>query len=964
MRKFTFLFISLLFSVFSLAKTVTISQVSIVADNYMSYYSGKTNLSILSTYSVQYDGIIVYYVYNFKGGGFVVVAADDAVVPVLAQSNEGYIDQEIDNPNAKYWFDSYSEQIGHIITSGLDNTETLKRWNRILNHQFDRIINDAGPLLTTTWDQGEWYNYYCPVDAGGQGGHVWAGCVATAMAQIMKYYNFPEQGFLSHSYEAPNYGIQTVNFGESIYNWGAMGNSASSSGYQDIATLLYHVGVSVNMNYSITGSGASYEAVKWALPMYFNYDPLNISILQKKDYADSDWKELLKSELHALHPVLYGGESTNANHAWVCDGWRWSDDTFHMNWGWSGNYDGWFWMEALNTWAGSYNKNNIAVTGIKPGNPDLAVRITNMIPNQLIACNSSVPINCSVLKGITGAINLYVDNNLVYTDSQSSFTYNLPTTGYTLGSHTIKVEAFNTTDTAYHQVIVRNSEWISQASAFVNPSRGINHLHAVDSLIVWATGYDGVNVNSPIQEFTRTTNGGETWASGIIPDCSGLIPSMIFGLNADTAYCPMFWQSGTNPQGIYVTTDGGVSWVKQTTASFSDPASFPNVVHFFDNNHGFCMGDPVGGEYEIYLTDNGGMNWTRLSADSIPDPVFGEFGVTGYYSSVGDNAWFGTNNGKVYRTNSGGLHWEVSPTFLNGKYVDVDFADQLHGLAQDKNTNTTGALSETFDGGVTWTLVNPVGQIGTNDFCFVPGTENTWVSTGLGTATNPHYGIFYSCDGGHSWAPFIGNESEQMNIVDFVSARTGWVSGFNTSSTDGGMFKYIGIMPSGDILSPVSELVASIADRNVHLEWNAPGTGTVLGYNVYRGDTLLNMFPLTGRVYNDNQVANGHHTYCVKAFYNTGESDAVCTDAWITYGIPENKSVVKVYPIPASEVINIETPVNFSKVRILTVLGQEVYSYSAPGNKLKILTSGFKPGIYLIQITIGDNILTRNISIR
>jgi hypothetical protein len=124
------------------------------------------------------------------------------------------------------------------------------------------------------------------------------------------------------------------------------------------------------------------------------------------------------------------------------------------------------------------------------------------------------------------------------------------------------------------------------------------------------------------------------------------------------------------------------------------------------------------------------------------------------------------------------------------------------------------------------------------------------------------------------------------------------------------------------------------------------------------------MFPFFGLDYNDLQVANGHHTYCVKAVYAAGESDAVCIDARITYGISENEAIVKVYPNPATEILNIETSINFSQVSILTLLGQEVYTYSARGNKLKILTKGLEPGVYVLKITSGSSCSTKKITVR
>ncbi len=876
MLKITGLILGLLLTFQCFAKTKSEKEARVLADRYFNSYSVKSAVILKNSFSVKYNGTIVYHVFNYEGGGFVVVSASDAVTPILAQSNEGFIDENVTNPAVKYWFDSYAKEIEYIITKNFGNRETLKEWNKLSSTFHEKSVLDAGPLLTTEWDQGEWYNYYCPVDPKGPGGHVDAGCTATAMAQIMKYYNFPEKGFLSHSYEVPDYGVQTVNFGETTYNWGAMDKTANSTNYQDIAKLIYHAGVSDDMVYNISGSGAPTQNVPWALTTYFNYDPKLIKHLKLADYTVSDWKELLKTELHSSRPVLYVGYGSFTGHSWVCDGWRSGDDMFHMNWGWSGKENGWFRIGELNTNIGGYNRDNEIVTGIKPGNPNMVVRITNLNPNQLIACNSSVTVDCSVFKGTPNAVNLYVDNIKIYTANQSDFKYNLLTKNYSIGNHVIKVEAVNSSDTSFHEVTVRNSEWISQATAFTKPLRGISYLHAVDSLVVWAIAYDANGDRLPINEFTRTENGGEIWKSGIISGCDGLRPSMIFGLNSDTAYCPMNLQSGTNPKGIYVTMDGGNTWERQTSASFSDPASFPNVVHFYDQNNGFCMGDPVGGEFEIYTTSNGGNLWIKVAAENIPNPLASEEGIAGYYSSIGDNVWFGTTKGRVYRSNDRGRKWNVSTTSFSGNTVDADFADQFHGLAQNKSNKTTGTLSETFDGGVTWTLVKPTGPMGTEDLCFVPETENTWVSTG-----NPVYGVFYSYDGGHSWFPFELNKDDQMNKVDFVSPEIGWASGFNSSATSGGMFRFVGKMQSKKFLNPVTELIASVEGKNIILEWDPPAKDTFSGYKLYRNDTLLTEIPISSKKYIDEKVAHGKQTYCVVALYPEGESEAMCAEAFI-----------------------------------------------------------------------------------
>jgi hypothetical protein len=383
------------------------------------------------------------------------------------------------------------------------------------------------------------------------------------------------------------------------------------------------------------------------------------------------------------------------------------------------------------------------------------------------------------------------------------------------------------------------------------------------------------------------------------------------------------------------------------------------VVHFFNNKEGFCMGDPIDGEFEIYTVDDGGYDWKRVVGENIPDPLSDECGITSYYSAIGNKAWFGTTKGRVYRTSDKGIHWNVSTTSLAGKEIDVEFADEYHGLAQDKSAGTSGAFSETFDGGITWSAVPVIGQVGTNSFCFVPGTGNTWVSTEAGSAK----GVFYSYDGGHSWARFAGTNADQFLAIDFVSNKSGWAGSYNTSSSKGGIFKFSGMFPSQKPLAPVSNLLATVIEKNINLSWSIPDNNDEKKYNIFRNDTLLNSIPLINPEYTDKMIATGKHKYCVTAVYPLFISELVCTDVSIMTGISENEIATRVYPNPASEIITVETPVNFDQVSIFNLLGNEVYRYSAPGNILKILTEGFVPGIYLIQINFGNKTDLHKISI-
>ncbi len=964
MRKLATLLFSLLVVTFAFGKSVTMEKASQVANNYFAQYSGKSMIAVESSFSKSYNGITTFYVFNYVGGGFVVVSADDAAIPVLAQSNEGFIETEITNPAVKFMFDSYGKEIAFAISSELDNSGTIGEWNSILNNSFntDAATLDVTPLLTTTWDQGQWYNFYCPSAPGGPGGKAWAGCVATTMGQVMKYFNFPATGVLSHSYVHPTYGTQTANFGVTNYNFSNMGNSANSGSYTEIATLLRHAGVAVDMNYAPDGSGAFSQDVPWAMATYFNYDQATIRYAPKSDYTNTTWVAMLKAELDASRPLYFSGSGSGGGHAWVCDGYRNSDNKFHMNWGWSGSSNGYFTVTSTISAGGyTFNATTFAVVcGITPGNPDLIVRFTDLPESSLVPFGSQLDINCSVVEGTPSAVKLYINDQLVFTTTQTTFTYPWATASAGLGAHTLKVEAINATDTVFHKVTVNLSEWIPQASGLQTASRGIKYMHAVDTNVVWATAYDGSGGTAVIQEYTRTVNGGTTWTQGIINGTAGLEPSMIFAMNKDTAYVPMYKTSGSLPMGIYVTKNGGTSWSRQSSASFSNASSFPNVVHFFNANDGFCMGDPINNEFELYTTSNGGTTWTLVPAANIANPLSGEFGIVGYYSAYGDNIWFGTNMGRVYRSTNKGLNWTATTTTLgSATYVDVEFRNELHGLAQNKSEGSTGAFCETFDGGLTWTDVISTGDIGTADFCFVPGTENTWVSTESNSARV--LGAAYSFDGGHSWVHAGGTESDQFLAVDFVNDHCGWAGTFNVDATTGGMFKFIGILQPFTVLSPVTNLVAEPLDNSVHITWTEPAT-VPLSYNIYRNDTLIANTP--SWQYHDYPVANGPQNYCVTAVYDLGESLKTCTTVWLTVGVPNtDEAAYRVYPNPANEIINVVAPVKFDEVRLINTIGKVVYRNSNKGTNLKILTEGFDPGMYILQIYTGTQVVSKKISI-
>lgn len=363
MKKALLLLMTLSISLSLMAERVEKHLAFKVAETFMKK-SDFTDLSKNSNYGN-------LYIFTTEDS-FVIVSADDRVKPVLAYSYEFPFVVEDMPENVSYWMSSLNEEIQYVIDNDIEaSKETASDWNNFKKgiKPEPKHRSFVAPLIMTHWDQNVPYMNMCP------GGSV-AGCVATAMAQLMKYWEWPHKGEGSHSYEENDYGMITVDFFNTTYDWDNMiakPNASSTPAQQDaVATLTYHCGVSVNMNYSPQGSGAYPSDVEYALEKYFDYDT-ELSDAYKEYYSDSEWEKLLKSELDASRPVLYSGWDVNgAGHCFVCDGYD-ENDYFHFNWGWGGHCDGYFAVGLLNpgtggigSGSGVYNENNYILVGVRP----------------------------------------------------------------------------------------------------------------------------------------------------------------------------------------------------------------------------------------------------------------------------------------------------------------------------------------------------------------------------------------------------------------------------------------------------------------------------------------------------------------------------------------------------------------------------------------------------------------------
>ena len=319
-----------------------------------------------------------FYVFG-NDHSFVIIAADNAAHPVLGYSTENAFGMEDAPENVRFWLKGYNDEIGFLMESRIEaSPEIRSEWDNLLNGNGlePKTRTSVSPLIRTIWNQTEPFNNLCPSNSGGT---AVTGCVATAMAQVMNYWEHPVRGTGSHSYTHSTFGQLSANFGNTVYDWDHMKNSYlgdyTNTEATAVATLMYHCGVAVEMNYGTGSSGAFSEDVPVALKTYFGYSS-STNLLYKSSYSDSQWISMLKTELDGARPLYYSGSGAGG-HAFVCDGYD-EGNYFHFNWGWGGSRDGYFAIGALNpggggtgSGSGTYNNNNAAIFNCQPNTPSI-----------------------------------------------------------------------------------------------------------------------------------------------------------------------------------------------------------------------------------------------------------------------------------------------------------------------------------------------------------------------------------------------------------------------------------------------------------------------------------------------------------------------------------------------------------------------------------------------------------------
>lgn len=323
-----------------------------------------------------------FYIFNNAAGGFVIIGGDEVAEEVLGYCDHGSFDYQAIPANFRWLLSTYEQSISDGIRLVKENIAARRASKRTAS-----IWPTINPLLDgIAWDQALPYNASIPgnsVDLKFDDQYA-TGCVATAAAQIMMFYGYPKHGWSSKSYSQNGYTYE-ANFAETTYDWNLMQKTYEEYVYngtpaeQEVAKLLYHVGVASKMDYDIMdhgGSGTSTVMAAQGLRTYFGYT--ESTHILRDDYSDEDWEKIIYSELYENRPVLYSG-SGDGGHAFVCDGYE--NGKFYINWGWGGSYNGPFLLTPTSTEkaltpngtgigggaeGSSYVNNQSIIVGLKP----------------------------------------------------------------------------------------------------------------------------------------------------------------------------------------------------------------------------------------------------------------------------------------------------------------------------------------------------------------------------------------------------------------------------------------------------------------------------------------------------------------------------------------------------------------------------------------------------------------------
>lgn len=987
-----------------ISKPVSENSARLVGSNFLSSKTNasavnKTGATVTLAYQAMSSGATapntssqtLYYVYNI-GKGFVIVSGDDAANPVLAYSNEGNFNPTKISASVSYWLSGYQKQIQYIIDNNIPPTSAITaKWDALINNSQQPsalATTSVSPMMATTWNQSPYYNYACPYDNVKDSFTV-TGCVATAMAQIMKYWNSPATGNGFYSYNDPHYGTQSANFSSTTYAWDSMPNSLSASN-NAIATLMYHCGVSVNMTYGVEESSSYVISVaspitncaEYALKTYFGYSN-SLKGLLRSNYSDTAWINMLENELSAGRPVIYAGFGTEGGHCFDFDGFD-GNNNFHVNWGWGGLDNGYFSIDALNPsvlgtggGGGGFNSGQEAIIGIEPstGGSSHASAPTDSISlyDQLTLSASTIYYGHSftasvnlqntgsdTFKGAYCAV-IFDNNNNFFSYIDSFYGVVLPPNDYytsdisfTYGG-SLSMLPGKYSVSIFYRPEGGNWKLVSNAGSYINYAQlsvinpGILEMYAAMKLTPGTT----LTENAPVSVNLDIVNTSSTTFNGIydlsLYNLDGTHAGTIQTLTGQSLPYNDHYTSGLTFSTSSLNVSPGTYLLAMqfeatgsSTSALTGSTNYPNPIKVI------VQAPPL--NPDIYEPDN-----TISTAYSLP---------VNYSNDLADVNTIGSNIN--------------SPTDLDyykiilpagSSYTISGRIDDAEGSGNGNTYTLDGEFSYSLDGGSTWS--GPYdgalpGKISLNN----GGTVYFLVSPAFSGQTGTY---LLEMNVIKTLQPDIYEPDNTLSTAYSLPVNfSGNVADVNTTGsninvgTDVDYYKVVLDPTDAYTITPRIDDAQGSGNSNTYT------LSGQFSYSLDGGNTWSG--PYTGAAPGNISLNHGTTLYFYVTPTSVGQTGTYLLDMTISKSISGietsiEESEINVYPNPAKDILNVDLSVYnglVNKLSLFTIEGKEVYSSSSiQSSKINpISVSTLSDGVYVLYLQTVDGVINKKITIQ
>ena len=857
-----------------------------------------------------------YFVFNVGQTGFVIVSADNCFRPIVGYSDEDLFPTENPSPEMMYYLDNLSQGREAALKASIRQDATVAdEWQRLLSGNPLPSRNGerkAFHLVQTKWNQNSPYNKFCP----SEGGRTYAGCVATAMSQVMNFWKYPTHGYGQHSYTYGQYGELSANFAEAEYNFDLMPNSINDQSPVEninaIALFMYHCGISVDMMYGTDGSGAYSEDVPDAVLKYFGYTNC-CRMVYRDNLALGEFQALLKNQFDMGWPTYYSGSDVDGQggHAFVCDGYD-DNDMFHFNWGWSGSGDGFYAIDELNVSSYAFNSGQAF--------------IANYVP-------------ASVFVNVSKAPNYFT----AVPNGDEGFSVTLSWTNPTATLEGASIDSIEEMIVMRDGVVVRSFDNVApgESMTFVDeaglPITVSYTVHAVCNGIPGRKAHaDGINLGPACNWTVKLTADQETgWGNGalILLNSSGVVLAELTASRAEESF------------------EVGVP-VGRTSFCWKAPADSIQIgVEIFD-----AVGQPVF-TYEgpstlmpnglFYETVNtcGEVNQLETPSD-LKAEVDGDDVVLQWKGASDSNYLY-----IVYR--DGYFYTMVNSVTT---FTDEFAAQNMHSYCvssfspegESDPSNAVSAVAET----------DSIAAPSDLDFEFLDNgkIKIKWTAPEQTEQLAGYYIFRKAKDGEYKRVKTAG-----ANMTDYTDS-------FNVEDGNKYYYKVIAVhkdrgylesAPARSLQHPdqhyvevnrthiPANLTLTEQDGNLVLQWDVAMLAET--YNVYRNGELIEE-GLTETQYTGTADSEPAY-YQVTGVLNGVESSPSYRAFYAHYTVDETDLMgIALYPNPSTGLTLVQTD-GIREVSVCSLTGQEIFNCRATGDKALIDLRGQKPGVYFVRIS-------------